>query len=92
MYPSVLHGLLKYYGDTGTAADHWSSLTRFVDNEYSRIVAGGVTAMFVNFGVTGLQHPGIIALIVAGGWTGLGSSTTSKEGQHAVLIHLLFPE
>ena len=49
-YPSVLHAVLKYYGDLQTPQKHWSSLTRFLDNEYSRIVTGGVTAMFANFG------------------------------------------
>ena len=46
----MLHAVLKYYGDLQTPQKHWSSLTRFLDNEYSRIVSGGVTAMFANFG------------------------------------------
>jgi len=46
----VLHGVLKFYGDTSTPEKHWASLTKFIDNEYSRISSGGITKMFANFG------------------------------------------
>eukprot|EP00041_Stephanoeca_diplocostata_P021741 m.512916 g.512916 ORF g.512916 m.512916 type:complete len:1042 (+) comp21898_c0_seq1:116-3241(+) len=50
VYPSVVWGLLKYYGDT-TVEKYYDGVVRFITNEYNRTLAPtGIKNMFANFG------------------------------------------
>lgn len=49
-FPSVVYALVKWSGDVLAPQRYWKGLSRFVDNEYSRISGGSVKNMFAGLG------------------------------------------